>query len=130
MSAQPSPAPRSFEVSIPIKTVSETNQREHWRARHKRRKVQRETASLVVGVYLRRHDITVPCAVTMTRVAPRSLDFDNLVSSAKACRDGIADALGIDDRDPRVTWAYAERRGKPREYLVVVQIAVCVTPNE
>lgn len=59
----------------------------------------------------------------MTRVAPsKGLDFDNLVSSAKACRDGIADALGVDDADARVTWHYAQRRGKPREYAVEVRV--------
>ena len=35
---------------------------------------------------------------------------------------GIADALGIDDRDPRVSWRYSQKRGKPKEYLVEVSI--------
>jgi len=35
---------------------------------------------------------------------------------------GIADALGIDDRDPRVSWRYAQRRGEPKVYAVEVSI--------
>ena len=115
--------PASFEVTIPVRTVSETNQREHWSERHKRRKTQRSTVYLVVRAQLLRHGITVPCTVTMTRIAPSSgLDFDNLVSSAKACRDGIADALGVDDADPRIEWRYQQRRGKGKEWGVDVKV--------
>ncbi len=61
--------------------------------------------------------------VTLTRVAPRALDDDGAVTSLKACRDGVADALGLpNDRDPRVTWRYAQRRGKVREYAVEVRL--------
>lgn len=52
--------------------------------------------------------------VTLTRYSSGSLDpFDNLPSSLKNCVDGVADALGIDDRDPRVTWK-AEQEKAPR----------------
>lgn len=61
--------------------------------------------------------------MTLTRIAPRELDGDNLQSSLKACRDGVADWLGVDDRDPRVTWSYAQRRGAPHYYAVEVQVA-------
>ena len=51
--------------------------------------------------------------VTMTRLAPSSgLDFDGLTAALKSVRDGIADALGVDDRDPRVTWSYGQERAK------------------
>lgn len=39
------------------------------------------------------------------------LDDDNLRSALKAVRDGIAEKLGIDDRDPRVEWRYGQRKG-------------------
>jgi len=34
----------------------------------------------------------------------------------------VADALGIDDRDPRVDWRYAQRRGAAKEYAVEIRI--------
>ena len=37
-----------------------------------------------------------------------------------AVRDGIADALGIDDRDKRITWRYGQQRGAPLQYAVRV----------
>lgn len=59
-----------ISVTIPLRTVSEANRHEHWRARQK--------------------------------------------------RAGVADALGIDDRDPRVTWRYAQEKAKG--YAVRVEI--------
>ena len=49
----------------------------------------------------------------VVRVAPRLLDqHDNLAASAKAVIDGIADGLGINDRDPRVEWVVSQEKGK------------------
>lgn len=105
--------------SIPIKTVSEANVRCHWRVRAKRAKGQRTAAYVNTLVAGAKH-IALPAVVTITRVAPRALDCDNLASSQKHIRDGIADALGIDDRDPRVTWAYRQRKG-PMAVEVIVE---------
>lgn len=56
-------------------------------------------------------------------MAPRELDDDGNVTSLKAVRDGVADALGMkSDRDPRVTWRYAQRKGAVREYAVEIKI--------
>jgi hypothetical protein len=47
----------------------------------------------------------------MTRLGPSAgLDSDNLAGALKAVRDGVADWLGIDDRDPRVAWVCDQRR--------------------
>lgn len=103
-------------VTIPLKTVSEANRHEHWRARQKRAKGQRECARAYTLVHIG-HLGTIfrhvpPLIVTITRLSARELDSDNLASSQKAVRDGVADALGIDDRDPRVTWIYAQEKAK------------------
>jgi hypothetical protein len=50
--------------------------------------------------------------IAFMRWGPRALDDDNLRASLKAIRDGVADALGIDDGDPRITWEYAQERRK------------------
>lgn len=49
----------------------------------------------------------VAVVVTIIRVG-KELDSDNLQSACKGLRDGIADTLGVDDRDPRVRWEYAQ----------------------
>lgn len=113
-------------IRIPVRTVSEANTHTHWRERARRAKEQRTAAYWAVHVtnFARLHGglFIDPLTVTITRVAPRALDDDNLASSQKHVRDGIADALCIDDRDPRVSWRYAQRRGEPKQYAVEVSI--------
>lgn len=99
-----------------IRLPSAANLREHWAARYRRTKQLR-----LLGRSVR--PAPLPCIVTITRVAPRRLDDDNMVAAAKPLRDGIADSLGVDDADPAVTWRYAQRRAGPREYGV----EVCIT---
>lgn len=55
--------------------------------------------------------------ITLTRIGPGTLDSeDNLAAGFKAVRDGIADALGVNDRHPRLRWFYGQERGGPRVY--------------
>jgi hypothetical protein len=35
---------------------------------------------------------------------------------------GIADALRVDDGSPWVQWHYGQRKGKPKEYAVTVDV--------
>jgi hypothetical protein len=110
-------------IVIEVKTVSEANRasHEHWRARQKRARLQRGVSALVCRAAQLKPEL--PCTLRLTRVSPSSgLDSDNLPTSCKHVRDGIADALGINDRDPRVTWTYAQRRGEPKRYAVEVEV--------
>lgn len=112
----------SVRLALPIRTVSETNQREHWSRRHKRRRAQRLTVALTMTPLVVGLRGFVGLNVMLTRIAPRELDDDNLRGALKAVRDGVADALGIDDGDRRVTWLYGQGRGTPRAYGVEVQV--------
>ena len=62
--------------------------------------------------------------ILLTRVAPRSLDKgDNLPYSMKWVRDGITAGMGEpDDNADHLEWVYFQRKGKPKEYGVEVQI--------
>ena len=108
--------PESRSVRMPIRTYSIANERLHWRTRAKRAKVQRSAARMLCPA-----DLVLPLTIRIVRVSPRELDSDNLAISAKHVRDGIADRLGIDDRDPRVTWVYAQARGY--DFSVLVEFA-------
>lgn len=101
------------DCEFPLRTESTLNKREHWAVRAKRAKAHREA-----GFFCAPQGFALPCRITLTRIAPRALDCDNLAASFKSVRDGIADRLGVNDRDPRITWAYAQERGKPKEYRV------------
>ncbi len=103
-------------IVLPIKTVAGLNVREHWRARSARVKRERTTAALLTPAS------PLPCVVLLTRLSPGLLDDDNLQGACKAIRDGIADRLGVDDRDPRVTWNYAQERCVRGQFGVRVEI--------
>ena len=108
-------------VYLPVRTVSTLNAREHWSKRAPRAAEHRALARMLLTARVR--GIGLPVQVTFTRVAPRELDpGDTLPASMKGVRDGVADALGVDDRSPQVTWAYRQRRGAVREYGVEISV--------
>lgn len=102
-------------IELPLRIESVANKREHWSVRSRRSKAHR-LAALAVPAH------SLPCVVTLVRVAPRGLDGDNLQSGFKALRDGIADRLGVKDNDPRVEWRYDQVRGRAKEYAARVNI--------
>lgn len=115
-------------VDLPLRLLNGLNTREHPLARARRAKEQRMVTGMACYGLLRsfrtalgRHTEGLDVLVCITRAGPRRLDSDNLAASAKACRDGVADALGVDDADPRVQWHYAQAKAK--HYGVRVEVA-------
>lgn len=113
---------KPISVRLNIEAESVNNLREHWRKRAARAKLHRTVA----WAELRRADLGPrlmgPVVVTLTRIAPRQLDGDNLQGALKATRDGVADWLGVPDNDPRVKWEYAQAKGEPKTYAVDVNV--------
>jgi len=60
-----------------------------------------------------------PTALDVAGATPAGPD---LSTHARALALEHTWTLGIDDRDPRVTWTYAQRRGKPKQYAVEVEV--------
>ncbi len=112
------------EVLLPVRTWSEANLRGHWGKHARRAKKQREAARLLARAARVVLPTSGPVAITLTRIAPRALDTDNLASGLKAVRDGVADALQVDDGSARIEWRYTQDRGNPSEYAVLVAIHV------
>lgn len=108
---------------LPLKIVSVSNLREHHHARARRSRAHRGAAS-AIGVLP-----ALPVVVTLSRIAPRQLDDDNLRTAFKALRDGIAARYGIPDNDPRIRWEYGQERGRPKEYAARVTICEEGTPD-
>lgn len=117
----PGPFIRLF---LPIRIVSEANRREHWAAKAKRAKAHRNAAHLALKAELQKHEPLIwPVVVTLTRVSPRKLDGDNLQSGFKAVRDGVADALGLNDGSDSVQWRYEWLKSvEPRKHHIAIAI--------
>jgi hypothetical protein len=119
-------APRvALVFTAPIHIIPETNQREHWGAKARRVKKHRGVGllftrgalnSLRKQFLLVPDDALRPALVTLTRIIGprgRKLDAgDNRNAAFKAVRDGVADALQVNDgHESRVSWKYEEEKG-------------------
>lgn len=119
---------RVVEVAFyaPVRIESEMNRREHWAARRRRFADQERAVSYSWPKPRYRDygaaDGNAKVLVTLTRIAPRPLDQDNLVGGFKAVVDEIARVIGIDDGDKRMTYRYEQGKGKPKEYAIRVEI--------
>ncbi len=127
---------------LPLKTVSESNSREHW---HKAA-VRHTEQQFFIKLLFRSNKLPIPmpCTITLTRVGPRYLDahdglpvaFKWVVDQIGAClfpdkvvtykkKNGkYAQNMGHADSDPRVTWKYAQEKGK----IQGIRIEICATP--
>lgn len=95
-------------VTVGLKTKSADNGREHRMVRHKRVKRERETtAEAMLGVEVNGR-VT---RMTLTRIAPLSLDTGNLPGSMKGVQDEACKQLGLDDSQRGgIDWRYAQEK--------------------
>jgi hypothetical protein len=110
---------------LAIRTKSEMNTRDGWKARWARSKPAKERARVATLAYLPHSLIRRQgqLLVTLTRLAPRLLDDDNLRSALKSVRDGVAKAIGVDDGPGgRITWGYQQDKAPWQCYGVRIQI--------
>ena len=132
-----------IEFIIPLTKdliVSEANRSgEHWTKKHKRHQQQKFLMTAFMTKYydqfdfipiMIEHNITKELNITLTRIAPRSLDKEeNLPCSVKYFKDYIADflipnkAAGRADDSKQLTWVFKQEKGKPKEYALKVEIA-------
>lgn len=117
---------REVSIELPMRLQNPLNGAQWGKsgfAKSRARKQQRTTVGLTMQALLLAEGLRPPCVVTVTRVAPRKLDeHDGLPASCKAVIDGIADALGVNDRDPSVTWVIGQERGAPKYYGVRITV--------
>jgi hypothetical protein len=113
-----------FEARMPVHVVSEGNMFEHYQVKRRRRDRQRAAVNEQLKGW---NKPPLPLVITLTRIAPRKLDSDNLAMAFKrGVRDTIAKWLGVDDGDERIEWRYAQRKAWKYErgdYGIAVEFA-------
>lgn len=124
--------------TLPIRTVSEANNSDHWSKKAKRRKQQQ----ILIRILMKKdiEKVQLPCHITLTRLSPRMLDtMENLPMAFKAIIDEIADILipekggwyktskgrlkrkrGHSDGDKRLTWAFGQEKSRTQGIRVSV----------
>jgi len=115
------------QIRLPLRLVSEANNTEHWTKKRKRKLQQQK----MIGYLLNSQEKPpyFPVLVTLTRIAPRELDGDNLQMAFKSIRDALAGWLfpgkapGQADSDKRIFWVYTQEKGQSKEYAVQITIS-------
>lgn len=101
-------------VTLPFRLMSPNQVRGHWGRHAKREEEERGVTRLAYRGPLREFRLELDefrthVDVSFTRLGRKPFDSDNLAMSFKHVRDGVADALGVDDGDERVSWFYGQR---------------------
>lgn len=115
---------KSLVLTLPIRTVSEANNFEHWTKKHQRHKAQKQAVALALTSH--RDKIKLPCHIKLTRAAPRKLDrWDNLPISMKYILDACCAIITNDHRpgraddDERITVSYDQQTNS--DYSVIIE---------
>lgn len=94
--------------------------------RSQKRAKHRKAASFEVLQALRLRALSaidfVPAVVKLTRVSAGRMDDDGLAAACKGIRDGIAEALGVNDGGRFIQFLYDQRKGPQRVHAVEVLI--------
>lgn len=96
-------------IFLPIETISEANARGHFMAKARRAKKQRNAAKLITSARLNGPLLNIELRrLHLPRRRIRD-EADNLPAACKSVKDGICDALAIDDRSKAIQWAYSQK---------------------
>jgi hypothetical protein len=89
--------PGRLELQVPIRTVSEANNFDHWTKKRKRHKTQQK---LIFFALLNcKHLVKFPCMILFIRYAPKTLDkHDNLPMSLKWVVDSTCSEITNEHR--------------------------------
>jgi hypothetical protein len=111
-----------MKIELPIKVISEANQREHWRVKYSRKKAQQRDFSIFWKMCCAPDRFNFPVKVIFTRHASRLLDSDNLAGSFKHVRDALCKIIGIDDGASQISFEYQQEKLSNRDYRISVEV--------
>lgn len=102
------------------------NQVRRWHWSKTRREVKKVRQS--VALCLSRFDKPeLPVLVTMTRCSIGTLDDDGAVGAMKSVRDEVANWLGVDDADSRISWCVKQEKSTRKTAGTMILIEPRVT---
>ena len=115
-------------IQIPIRLANEANSREHWLKKGKRHTMQKFIVRAYMNNAFPLGSYPMPCIILLTSHAPRKKDDDNNIYNFKWIRDAISEFLlecdkpGGADNDARIQWHYAQKKSKPKEYFITIEV--------
>lgn len=127
-----------IELPWPDKRLS-PNARLHWAAKSPVKALAREDARKVTFGAMQKHlatqahfegDDPLPMTVKFYPPDRRHRDDDNMIGAFKAARDGIADALGVNDRRFRPSYEFCEPEKRGRVEVTFPLLSTPAEPSE
>lgn len=97
----------------------------HWTATHTAKKAYRELSAWLTKYQMKDWaptEETIRMTVTFVMPDKRLRDTDNCLAAAKAGLDGMADALGVNDRQFQPVIVYREYGKKPGKMIVELEV--------
>lgn len=111
-----------FELVVPLKLINPLNRREHWIARQKRVRKEREEVGFAFDLYLSFwRPPAFRYAVRLIRLGNRKWDDDGTVAGLKGVRDEVAVHLGVDDGSDQIKFTYGWEPGKFIGVRIVIE---------
>lgn len=118
-------------AEMPYRLPIRPNQRLHPMALARQNRQQRTIGHHLLlaaagGKGVLRFRKALPLVIDLVRVGPRRADDDNIDAAFKSIRDGIAEALEVDDGSDAITWQTHQitRSGQPPAQRYLVQIVI------
>lgn len=112
-------------LTLPLRTISEANNFEHWTKSHKRHKIQQKTVALALNPI--KCEVRLPCHIKLVRYAQKKLDkHDNLPMSFKYIVDACCAIItgekraGKADDNEQISISYDQVQSK--EYYVKIYL--------
>ena len=106
---------RTVTFTIPIRVMSEANQRDHWAKRFRRKQQQQELTRIHAGAVGLAIQPGERLRIALCAVLSQLMDSDNLAGAFKHVRDTLAALIGLDDGSDRLEWVYTQRKKELEE---------------
>jgi len=122
------PPGAAMGTQLPLRLRNEKSSHAHWAKRRGRVQFERQYVyEHLTSLWEDGPLLGLPLVVTITRIAPRALDGDNLQCACSATRDAISDWLAGqylkgNDRQDRLEWRYEQRYVCPQFYAVEIRV--------
>lgn len=113
----------SFDLKVKISGLNKSSRYQHWGKQANLSKKHRTLAAIATSNQIVARNIkgSLKYVVTFTRFGKRKLDDDNLIGGLKHIRDGVSDALGVNDGSDRITFHYKQEIHSENKLTIMIE---------
>lgn len=112
-----------FFLKLKVSGLNKSARYQHWGKLAGVAKTQRTMAAISTSNQIVSQKISSGehYIVNLTRFGKKKLDDDNLIGSLKHVRDGIADALGVNDGSDKISFKYDQKQANIYQLEITIE---------